>query len=124
MSRQSDLYNTYSRWRLDRGDDRYYPLEIGSYLICISSTRNEPLDYEVGVVIEFPPTEFDFALEDEDAVALLLKETAIDFTRTINIESPVTGNITIGSNPDLPNGFTETSYPIVTGKQTPLEETQ
>ena len=22
MSRQSDLYNTYSRWRLDRGDDR------------------------------------------------------------------------------------------------------
>jgi hypothetical protein len=109
MSRQSDLYNTYSRWRLDRGDDRYYPLERGSYLICISSTRNEPLSYEVGVVIEFPPTEFDFALEDENEVALLLKETAIDFTKTVNIESPVTVDVTIGSNPDLPNGFTETT---------------
>jgi hypothetical protein len=115
MSRQSDLYNTYSRWRLDRGDDRYYPLERGSYLICISSTRNEPLDYEVGVVIEFPPTEFDFALEDEDAVSLLLKETAIDFTKTVNIGSPVTTNTTIGSDPDRPNGFTETSCTINSG---------
>jgi hypothetical protein len=115
MSRQSDLYNTYSRWRLYRGDDRYYPLERGSYLICISSTRNEPLAYEVGVVIEFPPTEFDFALEDEDAVSLLLKETAIDFTKTVNIGSPVTTNTTIGSDPDRPNGFTETSCTINSG---------
>jgi len=115
MSRQSDLYNTYSRWRLDRGDDRYYPLERGSYLICISSTRNEPLSYEVGVVIEFPPTEFEFALEDENEVALLLKETAIDFTRTINIESPVTVDVTIVLNPDLPNGFTETTCTINPG---------
>ncbi len=43
MSAQSDLYNTYMRNRLDRGDDRYYPLSTGSYLICISSTRNETL---------------------------------------------------------------------------------
>jgi hypothetical protein len=89
MSRQSDLYNTYSRWRLDRGDDRYYPLERGSYLICISSTRNEPLSYEVGVVIEFPPTEFEFALEDENEISFLVKETAIDLERTLIIESPV-----------------------------------
>lgn len=52
MSVQSDLYNTFDRLRLDRGDDRYFTLGIGSYLICISSTRNEPLNYEVGVVIE------------------------------------------------------------------------
>ena len=115
MSRQSDLYNTYSRWRLDRGDDRYYELQAGSYLICISSTRNEPLNYEVGVVIEFPPTEFEFALEDENNVALLLKETAIDFTKTINIESPVTADITIGSNPDLPNAFSELTCTVNSG---------
>jgi len=115
MSRQSDLYNTYSRWRLDRGDDRYYPLSDGSYLICVSSTRNEPLDYEVGVVIEFPPTELDFALEDENGIALLLKETAVDFTKTVNIESPVTANVTIGSNPDLPNGFTELTCTVNSG---------
>ena len=114
MSKQSDLYNTYVSWRLDRGDDRYYELQPGSYLICISSTRNEPLNYEVGVVIEFPPTEFDFALEDED-VSLLLKETAIDFAKTINIESPVTVNLTIGSDPEQPNGFTETSATINSG---------
>ena len=115
MSRQSDLYNTYSRWRLDRGDDRYYELQAGSYLICISSTRNEPLNYEVGVVIEFPPTEFEFALEDENVVSLLVKETAIDVDRTIIIDSPVTVNTTIGSDPERPNAFTENSCTINSG---------
>jgi hypothetical protein len=52
MGAQSDLYNFYSPNRLDKGDDRYYPLEIGEYLLCISSTRNEPLDYAVALVIE------------------------------------------------------------------------
>ena len=115
MSRQSDLYNTYSRWRLDRGDDRYYPLERGSYLICISSTRNEPLSYEVGVVIEFPPTEFEFALEDENEISFLVKETAIDSGRTLIIQSPVSADITIGSNPNSPNAFTETTCTINSG---------
>jgi len=107
MRGQSDLYNNYSRWRLDRGDDRYYPLSEGSYLLCISSTRNEPLEYEVGIVIEFPPTEMFIALEDEGEVSLLLQETAIDFARTINVESPVTVNTVISSDPDQPNGFSE-----------------
>jgi hypothetical protein len=53
MGAQSDLYNTFDPGRLDRGDERYYPLDAGGYLLCISTTRNELLDYEVGLVIEF-----------------------------------------------------------------------
>ena len=49
---QSDTYNTFDARRLDRGDDRYFALPIGEYLICISSVRNEPIDYAVGVVVE------------------------------------------------------------------------
>lgn len=70
MSSQSDLYNTYNSFRLDRGDERYYPLGAGSYLICISTTRNEPLDYEVGIVIEFAINELFISLEDESSLIL------------------------------------------------------
>jgi hypothetical protein len=64
MNKQSDLYNLFDPTRLDRGDERYYPLEPGGYLLCVSSTRNEPLDYEVAFVVEFPTTGFDILLED------------------------------------------------------------
>jgi hypothetical protein len=64
MGQQSDLYNQFFSNRLDRGDERYYTLETGAYLICISTTRNEPLDYEVGIVVEFPTTGFDILMED------------------------------------------------------------
>ena len=107
MGAQSDLYNTFVPARLDRGDERYYPLEAGGYLICVSTTRNELLDYEVGLVVEFPITEMFISLEDEADVALFLQETAIDFSRTINVISPVTVDTTISSNIDQPNGFTE-----------------
>lgn len=64
MNAQSDLYNTFDPNRLDKGDERYYPLNPGTYLLCVSATRNEPIDYEVGVVIEFPSPDFDLLLED------------------------------------------------------------
>lgn len=64
MAQQSDLYNNFVAGRLDKGDERYYPLEAGSYLICISTTRNEILNYEVCLVVEFPTTTFDILLED------------------------------------------------------------
>jgi hypothetical protein len=64
MNKQSDLYNQFDPNRLDRGDQRYYPLETGSYLLCVSSTRNETIDYEVAFVVEFPTTTFDMLLED------------------------------------------------------------
>lgn len=115
MGSQSDLYNTFSRWRLDHGDERYYPLGAGSYLVCVSTTRNEPLDYEVGVVVEFPATEMYIILEDEDYPSLLLQETAIDFSRTINVLSPVTSNTVISASTSVPNGFTENACTINNG---------
>ena len=71
MNKQSDLYNNFDPNRLDKGDLRYYPLRKGSYLLCISSTRNENIDYEVAFVVEFPITGFDLLLED---YALMLYE--------------------------------------------------
>jgi len=64
MGSQSDLYNTFNPNRLDRGDERYFPLTKGSYLLCVSTTRNENLDYEVAFVVEFPVTAFDIVNED------------------------------------------------------------
>ena len=107
MGAQSDLYNTFDPARLDRGDERYYPLGAGGYLLCISTTRNELLDYEVGLVVEFPITEMFIANEDEDDISLFLQETAIDFSRTINVISPVAVNTVISSSVEQPNGFTE-----------------
>jgi hypothetical protein len=107
MGAQSDLYNTFVPTRLDLGDERYYPLGAGGYLICVSTTRNELLDYEVGLVVEFPVTEMFIALEDEGDVALLTQETEIDFSRTSEILSPVTVNTLIPLNINQPNAFTE-----------------
>ena len=109
MSTQSDLYNTYSRIRLDRGDDRYYPLNPGSYLLCISTTRNELLDYAVGLVIEFAEAEYLLALED---FTLYLQETTIDPVTTVNFLSPITVNTLISDVVGKPNGFTETECVI------------
>lgn len=96
-SRQSDLYNTFDRYRLDRGDDRYFPLQPGKYLICISTTRNEPLDYEVGVVIEPKETEVFILCEDGVEVTYLIQENEINPDNSIDIDSPVTTPIVVGS---------------------------
>jgi hypothetical protein len=38
MGAQSDLYNTFVPARLDRGDERYYPLEAGEiFTLCINN---------------------------------------------------------------------------------------
>ena len=83
MAAQSDLYNKYNPNRLDKDDQRYFPLEVGEYLLCISSTRNEPISYEVAMVVEFPVT--DFFLDLEDYTYLLFEDTATSY-----IESDVT----------------------------------
>ena len=81
MGAQSDLYNTFNTSRLDRGDERYYPLAIGSYLLCVSTTRNELIDYEIGLVIEISPaeladipTELSIALETFDNSLFLTED--------------------------------------------------
>ena len=112
MSHQSDLYNTYDRIRLDRGDDRYYPLPAGGYLLCVSSTRNERIDYSVGIVVEFAQSELFLALED---FSLYLQETTIDSVTTVTINSPVTVDTVISVDPTKPNGFTDNLCEIVSG---------
>lgn len=109
---QSDLYNTYSRTRLDRGDDRYYPLPAGSYLLCVSTTRNERLDYSVGLIVEFTDFELYLALED---FSELIQETTIDPITTEIIESPVTVDTVISTTPGKPNGFTDILCEINSG---------
>ena len=63
MGSQSDFYNYSSQSRLDKGDERYYPLPPGAYLICVSTTRNEPLAYSFGLVIELQQLESTLILE-------------------------------------------------------------
>lgn len=75
MAAQSDLYNTFSSVRLDRGDDRYYTLNAGNYLICVSTTRNEPQDYAFALVVEFPTTEGYFQLEDFEGGLFLTEDS-------------------------------------------------
>ena len=94
MAAQSNLYNQFVQSRLDLGDQRYYPLSAGSYLICVSSTRNEPLAYEVGLVIEFPETQVLFELEDDDR-SLVLQESGAEAS---GLSSPVLTNVTLPSN--------------------------
>lgn len=64
MGAGSDLYNVFNYSRIDRGNDLYYTLEPGSYLLCVSSTRNELLDYAVGVVVEVADQNPFLLLED------------------------------------------------------------
>lgn len=86
MAAGSDLYNNYDPRRVDRGDDMYYPLGVGEYLICISSTRNERLNYAVGIVVEVAdPTPFILL---EDFSRLLFEDTAE--------ESSVLADVTLG----------------------------
>jgi len=85
MAAGSDLYNNYDPRRLDRGNDMYYPLGVGEYLLCISTTRNEPLDYAIGIVIEVSdPTPF-ILLED---FSRLLFEDTIDESSIIADTTP------------------------------------
>jgi len=118
MGAQSDLYNTFNQYRLDRGDERYYPLGAGKYLICVSSTRNEPLKYNVGVVIEFPNENLFILLEDLD-VGFLGLEEEIDTSNTVIIESPITTTQTIG--PDV-NAFTSQLAQINLGVTVTISE--
>lgn len=84
MATQSNLYNEYSSARLDKGDSRYYPLNEGEYLLCVSSTLNTPFEYAVGVVIEVSDEEPVLLTEDYDR---LLYET-IASTDDFLIDTP------------------------------------
>lgn len=101
----ADLYNESNPNRLDGGNDMYFPLQRGAYLICVSTTRNEPLDYALGIVVEFPTEDLYIQLEDTDGSVLLL-EGEIDDANTITIPTPVTIDYTV------PTGFNAFSNEI------------
>ena len=84
---QSDTLNTFDPTRLDKGDDRFFALPVGEYLICISSVRNEPIDYAVGIVIEI-----------SDPFPVLLLE---DFSRLIYENTPEQDDIICDTTPNF-----------------------
>lgn len=63
MNAQSALYNNFNGNAVDKGDNRYFMLPAGSYLLCISTTRNELLDYSVGLVLQFQDFDPGYLLE-------------------------------------------------------------
>ena len=111
MGAQSDLYNLFNQYRLDRGDERYYPLGAGKYLICVSSTRNEPLEYNVGVVIEFPSEDLFILLEDLDG-SLLALEGSVDSSNTVTLGPIITVNTTV---PSTQNAYSDVVAEIQSG---------
>jgi hypothetical protein len=111
MSAQSDLYNNFAIKRLDRGDDRYFTLNPGSYLLCISTTRNEPLDYEVGLVVEIENTEIELLLET-GGTNKFVYENALDLSNTLVIGPGFFVNYTL---PTGQNGYTNTLATVSTG---------
>lgn len=107
MNAQSNLYNTFTPNRLDLGDDRYYPLGPGNYLICVSTTRNEPLDYEVGLVVDVEDPE-GFLQTEVGGQNFLLFENAIDGGNTVIIGP------TFSINYVIPVGFNAYTNPLAT----------
>jgi hypothetical protein len=94
MGAPSDLYNTFNPNALGRGDDRYFALGVGSYLLCVSTTRNELLDYTLALVVEVSTTEMLLLLEDLEG-DFLTQEIALDTSNTLIIPSNFTVNYTL-----------------------------
>jgi hypothetical protein len=118
MGAQSSIENNFNRLRLDRGDERYFPLAPGAYLLCVSATRHELIDYGVGLVVEFPSTFVLIALEDGDG-SLLTTESELDLTNTIEITSPVAIVLVI---PTGSNAFTNDECIIQAGASVEIPE--
>ena len=74
---QSDLYNTSDAGRVDKGDNMFFELEAGNYLICISADRNEEFNYAAGLVLEFPTDDDQFILLEDSSLAYMLQENTL-----------------------------------------------
>lgn len=111
MGAQSNLYNNFAIRRIDRGDDRYFTLNPGSYLLCVSTTRNEPLDYELGLVIEIEDTDPELLLET-GGQNYFFYENGLDLTNTLVIGPDFFVNYSL---PSGVNGYTNTLATIDSG---------
>ena len=96
---QSDLYNFSTYDRADLGNDMFFKLEPGHYLICVSATRNELMTYGLGMVLEFQRPSSDVFILSEDGIqSYILQEDAQETDIGLvydQIVSPITANITI-----------------------------
>jgi len=102
MNAQSDFYNNFNPNRLDKGDNRYFVLPPGSYLLCVSTTRNELLDYSLGLVIEVQDLEPVLLLED-GGTNYFIYENELTTGNTVKIGPTFTVNYTLPANL---NGYT------------------
>jgi len=102
----SDLYNTFDPNKFNKGNELFYELEPGDYMICVSATRNELFQYGVGLVVEIPSNDEDFILVEDTPVFYVLQEAAEDSdigSIYQNVGSPITSNVTLSGI----NGFTQ-----------------
>lgn len=123
MGAPSNFYNNFNAARIDRGDERYFALEAGDYMLCISNTRNELIDYAVGIVIEIADpiplllTE-DFSrllFEDTDEVSSIECDTAPGFTGAEDHEHSLTEWQTAWDREHTPdNPFPQVLVPLAT----------
>ena len=92
----SDLYNTgaFDQYRFDKGDDMFFPLEAGEYLLVVSSTLSNKCKYAVGLVIEFPPTEISF-LQEQGFPDFIVQENAVTRDQVRVIQPVESGDFTI-----------------------------
>lgn len=111
MGAQSNLYNTFAIRRIDRGDDRYFTLNPGSYLLCVSTTRNEPLDYELGLVVEIEDIDPELLLET-GGQNYFFYENGLDLTNTLAIGPDFFVNYSL---PSVVNGYTNILATIDSG---------
>ena len=103
---QSDLYNTFNPKLDSKGNEMFYELTPGNYLVCVSAIRNEAFDYALGLVVEFADNEENFILTEDQSVSstnFVLQEA---FNATSEgvfdiLPSPVTVNTTISQLPNL-----------------------
>jgi hypothetical protein len=92
MHAGSNLYNFSDPLRLDKGNSLYFAFEPGSYLLCVSSTRNERLDYTLGLVVEVVSNDV-FMLTEDSAGGFLLFETSADNRILIDTGIGYDGNV-------------------------------
>lgn len=92
------LNNSDPIYRFDNGNEMYFELEPGNYLICVSAVCNELIDFAVGLVLEFPSTDEQFILLENRELAYMLQEDILsgdDPLRIREIPSPISANTTL-----------------------------
>jgi hypothetical protein len=98
---QSNLYNTFKPKRFDKGDEMFYELEPGNYLICISATRNEEFNYGVGLVIDINDDREQYILTEDTVLSYVLQENELNAPGSepfVRIPSDITSDITLDVN--------------------------